>query len=237
MKTVFLSFHFDGVDRDVAAQVQTLLESHDLRPITGEHLGGGQIAPVVESRIENSDAFIAIAMPDATQPRANNRFNTYDWIGSELAHAYSKGKRRTVLLHKDADLGAGLAAGAERIAYDPGSPLPAFLKLAATLGVWKSEAGRSVTLALVNEELLAAVDTLAGDFTGTRCEYRLHRDNAPPPLNWTPSYLRGDVGAIVAFASGVQDEDLIEVRVNINGAVYYSRAEPQLVKVQMKKKQ
>jgi hypothetical protein len=45
------------------------------------------------------------------------------------------------------------------------------------------------------------------------------------------------VGAVVAFAHGVQDDDLIEVRVTVNGDVYYSRAEPQLVKVEMKKKQ
>src|SRR5205823_11772161 len=140
------------------------------------------------------DAFIAIAMPDVNQPRPNNKFNTYDWIGSELGQAHGKGKRCAVLLHKDAELGAGLHAGAERIVYDPNDPLPAFLKLAATLGVWKSEAGRSVTLALVNEDLLAAVDALAGDFAGIRCEYRLYRGNAPPPQNWTPSYLRGDVG-------------------------------------------
>jgi len=235
VKTAFLSFHFDRPDKDVAAQVQTLAESQDLRPITGEHLGGGQIAPEVEKRIRNCDAFIAVAMPDPTQPRGA-KFNTYDWIGSELAFARGQGKPTAILVHKDVELGAGLYAGAERINYDPNDPLPSFLKLAATIGVWKSDAGRWVTLALMNDELLDAVDALAGDFQNTRCEFRLHRGNAPPPQDWTPSYLSGQVGATVAKIHGVQDDDLIEVRVTVNGQLYYSRAEPQLVKVQMKKR-
>jgi len=129
----------------------------------------------------------------------------------------------------------GIYAGAERIAYDPDAPLAAFIKLAATIGVWKSAAGRAVALALVNDELLAAIDGLAGDFDTAQCEFRLRRGIEPPPP-FSPSYLRGDVGAVVAYATGVQDDDLIEVRVKVNGQVYYSRAEPQLVKVQMKKK-
>jgi len=236
LNTVFLSFHFDAPDRDIALQVQGLAESFDLRPMTGEHLGGGQISPEVKKRIENSDAFIAIALPDPNQPRAGGKFNTYDWIRSELDYARTNGKPSAVLVHKDAELGAGLDAESERIAFDPGEPLPAFLKLAATIGVWKSAAGRRVILALMNEDLRAAVDALAGAFENTRCEFRLHRGNAAPPVNFTPSYLRGDVGAIVAFASGVQDDDLIEVRVTVNGQVYYSRAEPQLVKVQMNRR-
>lgn len=233
MKTVFLSFHFSDSDKKIAAQVEQLLDSHRLSTKTGEHLGGGNISPTVQKRIEISDALIAVATPDPNQPRANNRFNTYDWVYDEIGFARNKGKPVAVLVPKEVELGTGMHADAERIAYDPAAPLDAFLKLSETIGIWKSEAGRSMKLMLINEELVTALD---GNLDFGKCEYRIHPGNSAP-TTWTTASLRGEgLGAIVAFAKGLQDEDLIEVRVETNTSRWYSRSEPQLIKVQMMKR-
>jgi hypothetical protein len=233
VKTVFLSFHFSDSDKKIAGQVELLLESHHIATKTGEHLGGGKIAPSVQKRIEISDALVAIATADPNQPRAGGKFNTYDWVYDEIAFARDNKKPVAVMVANDVDLGGGMHGDAERIAYDPTAPLDAFLKLSETIGIWKSEAGRSMKLMLINDDLVTALD---GNLEFGKCEYRIHPGDRPP-TTWITASLRGEgVGAIVAFAKGLQDDDLIEVRVETNVARWYSRSEPQLIKVQMMKR-
>ncbi len=231
MKTVFLSYHSAPPDEDIAKQMNALVDSHDLRTVTGEHLAGGGVAQKVKDLIDRSDALIALATADPNQPRANGKFNTFDWVGSELDYARGKGKPTGVIVHRDVELGAGLFADSERIAYNPDTPLAAFLKLSATLGIWKSDAGRTMQLMLVHDDLN---DTIDGDLDNARCEYRIRSNNAPG--QWKVTYLQGKVGGIVAYASGLKDDDEIEVQLTYGADRYYSRSVPQLLRVDLKKK-
>lgn len=231
MQVIFLSYHFATPDEVIAKQVETLVDSHDLRTRTGEHVAGGGVAANVKALIDGSDALIAIATADPNQPRPNGKFNTFDWVYSELEYARSVGKQTAVIVPKDVELGAGLHADSERIAYDPAAPLPAFLKLSATIGIWKSEAGRTMPIMLVGDDLNATID---GDLDSVKCEYRIHSKNTPGP--WKVTYPRGDIGGIVAFVSGLKDDDLVEVQLRFGADRYYSRSEPQMIKVTMKKK-
>ncbi len=66
---VFLSYtcspHVDYVAETDALRrnVTTLIESMDLRVVTGEDLGGGVLTPEVIDRIENADAVSALVSP------------------------------------------------------------------------------------------------------------------------------------------------------------------------------
>lgn len=231
MESVFLSYHFAPPDEEIAKQVNRLADSHGLRTVTGEHLAGGGVAQTVKDLIDRSDALIAIATADPNQPRGSGKFNTFDWVYSELEYARSKGKPTAVLVPKDVELGAGLHADAERILYDPDAPLAAFLKLSTTIGIWKSVAGRTVPLMLVHDDLS---DTIDGDLDTVQCRYRIHSNNVPG--EWKLTYLRGEVGGIVAFASGLKDDDLVEVQLQFGATRYYSRAVAQLTKVDLKKR-
>ena len=51
MKNIFLSFSFRDADRELVAQVEQLLASHNIAVVTGRRLGGGQLTPEVMQRI------------------------------------------------------------------------------------------------------------------------------------------------------------------------------------------
>jgi hypothetical protein len=48
MRTVFLSCHFGEADRELVHRAEGLLESHNLRVVTGEELGGGELTAEVK---------------------------------------------------------------------------------------------------------------------------------------------------------------------------------------------
>jgi len=231
LNTLFLSFHFDGANKTIAEQVNLLVTSHGLRTVTGEHLAGGGVSETVKRRIEASDALIAIALADPARP-VDVKFDTFRWVYDEIGYARGKDKRVAVLVPSDVDLGAGMHGDAERIAYDAAAPLPAFLKLSETIGIWKSEAGRMATLMLMSEDLATQLN---GDLESGACRYRIHPAGDEEPGAWSPVRLRGEIGGILARAKGLKDGDLIEVEVRVNGVRWYSRYEPQLIKVEMKR--
>jgi hypothetical protein len=232
VNTAFLSFHFDGPHEKIANQVTSLVTSHNMRSVTGEHLAGGGVSDTVKKRIEKSDALIAIALADPGRPLANGKFDTYKWVNDEIGWARGKGKSVAVFVPNDVDFDAGMHADAERIAYDSAAPLGAFLKLSQTIGIWKSEAGRTVRLLLIGEDLAA---TLGGDLENGTCHYRIQGRGLEEPGDWIEARLRGEVGGIALYAQGLKDEDLVEVKVKVGAARWNSRGEPQSIKVEMKK--
>ena len=51
---VFLAYAFRDQDRDLVADVEALFESHNVRLVTGEQLGGQALTPAVKERILES---------------------------------------------------------------------------------------------------------------------------------------------------------------------------------------
>jgi hypothetical protein len=87
MRTAFLSCHFGDPDRELVRQVETLLESHGLRVVIGEELGGGSLTPEVMGRIEKSDALVALMTKRSVPPDYGG---THPWVVDEFKHAKSR---------------------------------------------------------------------------------------------------------------------------------------------------
>ena len=106
MRDVFLSYRYDPPNIDLARRVEDLLESHSLRPVTGDVLGGEAITPALLRQIEEADALVALlTQRDAL---AAGGFTTHPFCLDELKHARSKGRPAIALLEDGVETGAFL---------------------------------------------------------------------------------------------------------------------------------
>jgi hypothetical protein len=226
MRTVFLSCHFGESDRALVRQVEGLLESHNLRIVTGEELGGGALTPEVMARIEKkSDALVAL-MTRRNQP--DNYCGTHPWVVDEFKHAKGHGKRAIALVSPDVTV-TGAYQDHERINFDPDEPLTAFIRLSKTIGLWKSEAGRIVRAQVLPDKLANQVAIANG---ACHCSFRLHaQDGTAGDWHEAPSRAEGD-GTYI-YLNGVTDDALIQVRVEVGGVVWTSRVLLQSMPVEL----
>jgi hypothetical protein len=227
MRAVFLSCHFGDADRELVRQVESLLESHSLRVITGEVLGGEALTQEIMTRIEKkADALVALMTKRETQD--NNVGGTHSWVVDEFKHAKGQKKRAIAMVAPGVDV-KGAYTEYERIDFDPAQPLKAFLKLSKTLGYWKAEAGRVIRAQVLPTELATKI-AANGD---CHCRFRLHApDGTAGEWREAPSRPEGD-GTYI-YLNGVTDDALIQVRIEVGGAVWTSRVLAQWMPVELK---
>jgi hypothetical protein len=226
MDRVFLAFSFRPEDRELVSGIEHLLESHNLRTVTGESVGGEALTPAVEARIDASHALIALLTP--RERKEDGRYTTHDWVRDELNYARAHHKPTIALLHTDVDL-AGMYAEHERVDYDPNSPLSAFIKLSQTIGTWKRAAGRQDKIRVLPEEFGHQLTDGRRDRAGS---YRLIRSGRPGP--WERAVIIREVGGAFAYLSGVDDDSLIQLRIQFSGHTWISEAAAHTMHVTLK---
>jgi len=74
MDKVFLAHPFQEKDRELVRVVEAILESFELKPVTGETAGGGALSQVVMDRIRNCGALVALQT--AAVARNDGKFST-----------------------------------------------------------------------------------------------------------------------------------------------------------------
>jgi hypothetical protein len=149
MKTIFLSYHYDAPNKELARHIEDLVESHNLRAITGDALGGNGLTDGIKAEIARADALVALLT--RAQPTPDQQWFTHPYCASELQYARSIGKPAIALLETDVKP-QGLFQENEYVAYDAAVPLPAFLKLSRTLWRWKLNAGRILKLQAIPQD-------------------------------------------------------------------------------------
>lgn len=227
METVFLSFSFRDDDRELVKHVEGIIESHGLKPITGDVGGGETVSDAVADLIAEADALVAVATPrDAIA--GTNRFTTHPWVEDELKYARAKKKPAIALRHQDVDF-KGMFTENEYVIYDPNKPVPAFVKLARTLGKWLRDDGRIVKVVL---KPFDAIGKLAAK-ESTKCTYRMIKDGKKGPLR--EGYLTNEPGSPVAYING-QDGKQFELRLSTDDEEWVSATESQSLQVELKKK-
>lgn len=223
MNKVFLSCSFREQDRELVTAVEGFLKSLDVQPITGDALGGSVLTSAIMDRIEQCDALIALATP--RDRLTKGKFNTHPWVRDELNHARGRKMLAIAVVEKSVDM-QGAYQEHERINYDPDQPLPAFIKLAQTVGLWRQQSWRKLRVRLLPDSL----STKLGSAT---CEYRFTSDGRPTP--WREAGLIHEVGGTVAWLNGAQEDSLVELRVSLGGGTWSSRAVPQWIHVKLEK--
>src|SRR4051794_2708610 len=102
METVFLSFSFRDEDQELVKYVQGLIESHGLKAVTGDAIGGGALEDAIEQDIDQADALVAVATP-RDRIVDSTRFTTHPWVLKELKYARKKKKPAIAFRHISVD--------------------------------------------------------------------------------------------------------------------------------------
>jgi hypothetical protein len=224
---VFLAFAFRDADKDLVDYVDRLFASHFVETITGEGLGGDALTPAVQTRIDGCDAVVGLlTQRDAIQ---NGGFTTHQWVLDEIAYARNKGKRAIAIVESGVNV-AGMYQPHEYIPLDRASLLPTFIRLSETVGLWKREMGRTVKVQILPQAL---AKKFGGSSNGIRCSHRLWsqgRNSAWTEVTPVPE----GAGGTFAWIQGVQDEHLIQLRIESGGKAWHSPATSQWMQILLK---
>lgn len=223
---IFMAFAFRDEDNALVNYIERLLASQFVQPITGKKLGGGQLTPEVQKRIEESDALIAL-LTRRDQLVAGG-WTTHQWVKDELAWAIAKGKRAIAVVEEGIDLG-GMFQPHEFIPLNRQNPSEALVCLAETVGEWKKSTGRMVKVQI-------APDTIANKLgeDGVVCRRRLCQQGKY--TDWQEVTPVQETGGTFISLDGVQDEHLIQIEAEEAGNTWRSPATSQWMLVQLKAK-
>jgi hypothetical protein len=229
MQNVFLSFSFREKDaalvRPTVQTLERLLESFDIRAMSGEYLAGEPLTAAIKSRIEACTGFIALLTPDGR--KKGDKYAAHVWAFGELTYARAKNIPAIALLHPDVE-NTGIFQDHEFATWNPKNSLTAILKVAQTVGQWKRTSGKMTKIKIVPENVGIKVAR-----NGGRCAYRILRDGAA--TKWLETSVFGEIGGAFAHVSGIQDDALVELKVEFEGETWLSRATPQFLQVELQK--
>lgn len=202
---VFLGYGFRDPDRELAEWCERLFASQFAHMKTGERLGGEVLSQAVKELIDECDALVALlTRRDAKQ---DGKFTTHDWVRDELGYARAKGKPAIAVVENGVDVG-GMYQPNEMIPLDRANPLQAFLALAETIGLWKSNLGRTVKVQILPAPLARRVGFAENE---VRCSHKLWARGKDGP--WKSVKPIAEVGGTFVWIEGVKDDDLIQLRI------------------------
>jgi hypothetical protein len=219
MERLFLSYHYDEAGKRLADLVQDLVASHGLLVVSGERLGGGALSRGIKEKIQDCDALFCLLTE--REPELNR-----NWVRDERAFADGASKRVLSIVQNGSSDG-GMYGADEQVRYDPGDPLPAFLKLSGIIGEWRRKGGRFVPALLMPTEIGETAHK-----AHAKVEYRLwERDQK---TDWYEAgFQKTGHRETVAFLKGVPETAQVEVRLSHNGKVWESGARDQLLSIRL----
>ncbi len=233
MQQVFLSFtyspHPDHVDetRALLQRVTAVIESMDLRVVTGEDLGGETLTDEIRQRIDKSDALVALVTP--WRDRQGNKVAP-PWVNDEFTYAKAKDKRAFRIMHPDY-AGAGMYAAHEYTVYDKNNLADALVKLMKTLALWKRQSGRPMRIEI-------APDVAGQRFDPARvseCEFQLFIDYEE--TGWRKAKIWPEPGALFAYLPGVPDDAKLRLRMKIDSETWQSDFQSPVGRMQLSRRQ
>ncbi len=117
---IFLGFSFRNEDKDIVEQVGQLITSHLVQVETGERLGGEQLTPTVQERIQHCEALVAVLT--RRDPKQDGKWTTHQWVLDEMGYARANGKKAIALVEQGVDIG-GMYQSHELIPLDKANPI------------------------------------------------------------------------------------------------------------------
>jgi hypothetical protein len=222
---VFLAFSFRNEDKPIVNYLEQLLASQLVNIITGERLGGEQLTLAVKARIEQADALVALLT--RRDQLAGGGWTTHDWVKDKIGYARAKGKRAIALVEDGVEVG-GMYEPHECIHLTKDSVVDALLILSETVSQWKWEGGRTVKVQILPQELAQKVG-VGGP--GIRCRHRLCLNGKYS--EWREATPVPELGGTFIYIEGVQDDQLVQIRVDESDKVWQSPATAQWLQVQL----
>jgi len=209
VRDVFLSYRYDDANKELARKAEALLESHSLRAVTGDVLGGEAVTPELLRQIEEADGLVALLT--RREELAGGGWTTHQFCLDELKHARSKGRPAIALLEDGVETG-GMFQEHEYIGFSIADPLPAFLKLSRTLWHWKRRGGRIQRVQVLPSPL---TQELYDKGRGCKWEYRI--SNGFRDSDWMEVEPRREGQGVFLLVRIQEDTTLIDVRTEEQG--------------------
>jgi hypothetical protein len=239
MKNIFFAHSFKQPEREsVRKELDDLLESHDIRLVVGESLGGRRLDEALKSEIRSCDGLIALF----TRGKAlkGGGYTTSDWVKEEYTFALEEGKNAVALVQNGVTVGGATGLelqSREYIDFDPRQRLECLLKLSRTLGRWKRQAGRPIRVLLQPSDIADQMRTASANNGGLtwKCKCIVEADGGEEVIKITSSRLIDGPGGIFVWLRGIKENSLVELEVTDGHAVWKSSATPQWVPVAFKK--
>lgn len=231
MQQVFLSFtyvpHPDFVEETNALRrnVTTVIESIDLRVVTGEDLGGEALTDEIRERIEKADALVALLTP--WKDKLGNKTHA-PWVADEFAHASAHRKPATRIIHADLAV-AGMYAAHEYIAFAPDKAADTLLQLMRTLALWKKQRGRPMEVEIAPD--------VAGGFDRNQvktCEFQLFQNYQES--EWRNATIWPQPGALYAYLPGVPDQAKLRLRLQHANDTWQSEYSSPVGRIQLSRR-
>ncbi len=223
---IFLGYGFRDPDRELAEWCERLFASQFAHMKTGERLGGQVLSDAVRALIDDCDALVALLT--RRDAKLDGTFTTHQWVLDELGYARAQRKQAIAVVENGVDV-AGMYQPHEMIPLDRANPLQAFLALAETIGLWKSNLGRPVKVQIMPPELARRLGFAADQI---RCSHKLWARGKDGP--WKPVKPIAEVGGTFVWIEGVKEDDLIQLRIEgIGNQPMQSPATSQWMQVQI----
>jgi hypothetical protein len=223
---IFLAFPFRDEDKRLVSYIERLLASQFVQIITGERLGGEQLTPAVQERIDQSDALVALLT--RLEQKAAGGWITHQWVLDEISYARARHKFAIPLVEEGVDVG-GMHQFHEYIALKRENPVEALLILSEHVNFWKRELGRMVKVQIMP---VSVAKRLGNAKSGVRCKHRLCLQGRY--TEWREVTPVPETGGTFVYVEGVQDEHLVQIQVQDQNKVWESPATSQWMQVELR---
>jgi hypothetical protein len=129
---IFVGFGYNDRDRWIEDQVFPILRGMGFNVVDGKDMHGQILQPVVQSRIEQSDA--AIGFFTLREGQGAAEFNSHMWVKDEMVHANAKGKPIIPVREDGANVPDGLLGNRQYIQLRQNDRLACVVELVGALG-------------------------------------------------------------------------------------------------------
>ena len=201
MRKVYLSHSFHSRDRELVANVESLIRSHGLLATNSRTVGGEQLTDAIKKDILAADALVALQTLREHDPQNV----THPWVLQE--YAVARGEVPAVVVYEKGVPTQGMDTGHEHVEFDPQAPLKAFLRLSEILRLWKYRAGRLIKVQLMPEDVARKIGQASGR---CRCEYRYQIEGEEK--EWRDADVRREVGGVIAYLRVPDGTEMIQLR-------------------------
>ena len=226
MNKIFVAFSFRQENEQLVRDIERVVRSHGLVPVTGEILGGQGLNQEIQARIKDCDALVALLTREM-QLQGQNVWLPTQWVSDEYASARARNQLAIAIIESDVQVG-GAFVQHEHIKLDRAFQSETFIRLSETIGFWRAQAGRSLEIRLLPQT--AAVFASSGN---AKCEYRLVAPGgAATP--WQEGRTARRPGGVFLLVQGVKVDQAIEVKLSEGNNPKWSSIEsPQWVHIEL----
>jgi hypothetical protein len=233
MDSIFVSYSFSPQGRALAELVKGIVRTYGIRPLDGEAVGGGALNDAIRAEIKSTDGLVGVLTPRQPDPAPGGvvDLTPSQYVLDEINYARAIDMPTIGLVAPQTQVPQGLWTENERIEL-AADEKAAILKLCRSVGRWRAEGGRLVRVVISPEQL---AQQLAAGNGNTRCSFRATR-NGKVVRDWVDVSVIPEIGGVCAYLSGVTDDALLQLRVDIGNERWESSAHPQWVHVNLNKR-